>query len=303
MMKETTFYKTKMGAPGHLYPFHHVEIDDYWSGVYGGWRSVVAEMLGTMLYVFASAGLSIACNTFSLQWADFHQSLLIIALGDGLAFMCMVFACQRLSGGHLNPAITWAALITRRIGILKGLSYMLAQVGGGLLGALLISAATPDNFHGRLGSHFWDADLTKFDGFLLITTLTGFLVFVVFATEFDPHNIGKLAPIPIGLTLAFCNLIGYVFVGPSVNPARTLGTAVVYGTYDRMWVFWVAPAAGSTIAALLYTVLFLTREIPAPEVVTTGPLDLKYSTTTAYSTNTAYTVPTETTRLMGSGTV
>jgi glycerol uptake facilitator-like aquaporin len=83
---------------------------------------------------------------FDTKESDFHRSLLVIALGDGFAFMCFVFAFQRLSGGHLNPAVTWAALVTRRIGVMKGIAYMLAQVGGGILGALLLSAATPDTY-------------------------------------------------------------------------------------------------------------------------------------------------------------
>jgi len=277
-----------------------VEIDDYWAGVYSGWRSVLAEGLGTMMYVFASAGLAIATNTFDFKEADFHRTLLITALGDGLAFMCFTFAFHRLSGGHLNPAITWGALITRRIGFLRGLAYILAQVGGGLLGALLIAGATPEIYHGRLGSHFWDSNLSNFDGFLLITTLTAFLVFVVFACQFDPQNIGKLAPLPIGFTVVFVNLVGYVFVGPLLNPARTLATAVVYGTYTNIWVYWAAPAAGSTIAALLYVVLFLTR--PIPVVMVDAPGISKYS---SYTTNGSYTtnVPTETTHLVGAPTV
>jgi len=296
---------TRMGELVHLYPFHHVEIDDYWSGLYGGWRGVFAEMLGTMMYVFASAGLYIATNTFMFKEDDFHRSLLTIALGDGLAFMCLLFAFQRLSGGPLNPAITWAALITRRIGILKGVAYMLAQVAGGLLGALLISAATPDNYHGRLGAHFWDVDLSDFDGFLLISVLTAFLVFVVFATQFDPHNIGKLAPLPIGFTVAIANLVGYVFVGPPVNPARTLGTAVVYNTYNHIWVYWAAPAVGSTIAALIYVVLFLTRTFAITNEELVIPATNSTSKYATYANAPTYTttVPTESTRLMGSGTV
>lgn len=270
-----------------LYPFHHVEVHDYWDGVYGGWRSVLAEMLGTMMYVFASAGVSIASNTFDFKEADFHRSLLIIALGDGLAFMTFVFAFQRLSGGHLNPTTTWGALITRRIGLLKGIVYILAQIGGGMIGALLIAASTPNAYHGRLGSHFWDTSLSNFNGFLLITVLSGFYVMVVFSTQFDPHNVGKLSALPIGLTVVFVNLIGYVFVGPLLNPARTLATAVVYGTYDHMWVFWAAPAVGSTIAALLYTLLFLTRPFTAETDILISPV-----TTTKF--NTAYTaVPTD----------
>jgi len=300
-----TWYRvrTLVGAPVNLYPFHHVEIDDYWTGLYGGWRSVFAEMFGVMMYVFASAGLAITTNTFDFKGADYHRTLLLLSLGDGLAFMCFVFATQHLSGGQLNPAITWAALITRRIGILKGLAYMLAQAAGGILGALLVEAATPDNYHGRLGSTFWDATLSDFDGFLLIAVLTGFLVFVVFATQFDPQNIGKLAPIPIGFTVVFINLVGYVFVGPPVNPARALATAVTYNEYHHMWIYWLAPAAGSTIAALIYVLFFLTRPFPAASDVV---IPAKYPTTTYATTTTGYatSVPTETTRLMGgTGTV
>lgn len=282
-----------------LYPFHHVEVEDYWDGVYGGWRAVLAEMLGTMMYVFASAGVAIATNTFDFKEADFHRSLLILAFGDGLAFCVFVFTFMRLSGGHLNPTITWAAIITRRIGLMKGVAYILAQIGGGLLGALLISGSTPDNYHGRLGSPFWDASLSNFTGFLLITCLCGFLIMVVFSTQFDPQHIGKLAPLPIGLTVIFADLVGYVFVGPFLNPARALATGIVYGSYGHMWVYWAAPAVGSTIAALLYALLFLTRPFPAAtDVVIT-------SNVAAPKTYSSYTtvVPSETTRLVGTPTV
>jgi len=279
-----------------LYPFHHVHVEDYWDGVYGGWRAVIAELLGTLMYVFCSAGVAIATNTFDFVEADYHRSLLIIALGDGLAFTTFVFAFMRLSGGHLNPAITLSAMITRRIGFMKGIAYMLAQVCGGILGALLICGATPDRYHGRLGSTFWDTSLSNFNGFLLITVLVAFLIMVVFTTQFDPQHIGKLAPLPIGLTVVFADLVGYVFVGPFLNPARALATSIVYNSYGHMWVYWAAPATGATIAALLYALLFLTRPFPAHDDVLITPA----ATTKTY---TSYAVPAETTRLVGTPTV
>jgi len=278
-----------------LYPFHHVEVEDYWDGVYGGWRAVIAELLGSMMYVFCSVGVAIAINTFDILEPDYHRSLLIVALADGLAFTAFVFAFHRLSGGHLNPTITWGAIITRRIGFMKGIAYILAQVIGAILGALLITGATPDRYHGRLGSAFWDASLSNFSGFLLITVLCGFLVMVVFATQFDPQHIGKLAPLPIGLTVIFTDLVGYVFVGLFLNPARALATSIVYGSYEHMWVYWAAPAVGSTIAALLYVLLFLTRPFPARD-------DILLPTETTQKTYTSY-VPSETSRLVGTPTV
>jgi len=279
-----------------LYPFHHVVLDDNWDGVYGGWRAIVAEFLGSLMYVFCSIGVAVATNTFDFKNADLHRSLLIVALGDGLAFTVFVFAFMRLSGGYLNPAITWGAIITRRIGLMKGIAYILAQVTGGILGALLILGSTPDAYHGRMGSTFWDTSLSNFNGFLLITVLTAFLVMVVFTTQFDPQHIGKLAPLPIGLTVIFADLVGYVFVGPLLNPARALASSIAYGSWDHQWVYWVAPIVGATIASLLYTLLFLTRPFPAHD-------DIIIPTTPIAKTYTSYTVPTENSRLVGTPTV
>jgi len=270
----------------YLYPFHHVELDDSWTGVHSGWRAIIGELIGTMLYVFISCGVIIATNTFAL--AQPVQSILVIALGNGLAFISLAFAFYNLSGGLLNPATTWGALITRRIGVMRGIAYMIAQVLGSMLGALLISAATPSEYHSRLGALFWEESLSSFSGFLLEAVLTFILVFVVFATYFDPVGLGKLAPLPIGLTVTFGYFIGWVFVGPPMNPARALGTAVVFGTYDHMWVYWAGPFAGATVAALLYTLLFISRPIPAVASAVK---------TTSYTVD-PIVVPTENTRLI-----
>jgi len=245
----------------HLYPFHHVEVDDYWSGISSGWRAIISELLGTLLYTFVAAGVGIASNTYQSQFPWFQHNILMVALAEGLAYTAIVFACFELSGGHINPATTWGALITRRIGVLRGLAYIISQCVGAMLGALLASWATPEAYHGRLESHFWLENLSNLNGFLLQATLTFFLVFVVFATYFDPLGPKKLAPLPIGLTVVIGYLVGWVFVGPPMNPARVLGTAVVNGTYDHLWVYWAGPIAGSTVASLLYLVLFMTRPI------------------------------------------
>jgi len=274
----------------YLYPFHHVELDDTWTGVHSGWRAIIAELLGTLLYTFVSCGVTIATNTMAV--AQPIHSLLVIALGNGLAFTSLAFAFYQLSGGLLNPATTWGALITRRIGVMRGLAYMIAQVLGSMLGALLASAATPAEFHSTMSGVFWEESLSNFSGFLLEAMLTFFLVFVVFATYFDPVGLGKLAPLPIGLTVSFGYFIGWVFVGPPMNPARALGSAVVFGTYDHMWVYWAGPFAGATVAALLYTLLFISRPIAAREEV------VKTST---YST--PGVLPTESSRLINSHTI
>jgi len=275
----------------NLYPFHHVEVDDTWLGVHSAWRAVIAEMMGTLLLVFISSAVSIASNTFTFHQPGFAHTVLLISLANGLAYTSLVFAFYHLSGGHLNPATTWGALITRRMGIMRGIAYIVAQVIGAILGALLAAAATPAAFHGRMGAHFWEQNLSNFNGFLLEAMLTFLLVLVVFATYYDPVGLGHLAPLPIGLTVLFGYLVGYVFVGTPMNPARALGTAIVYGTYDHMWVYWVGPIVGSTLAALMYTLLFISRPVAVTD----------YVKTSAYVTPSSPVVPVETTRLISPG--
>jgi len=273
----------------HLYPFHHIELDDYWSGVHTSWRALFAELIGSLLYTFISAGVSIAGNALG-DTQTFQHSLLVVALGNGLAFTSLVFAFYHLSGGHFNPATTWGAIITRRMGLMRGIAYMMAQVAGSILGALLITAATPHEFHGSM-EHFWEESLSTFGGFLLQAMLTFFLVFVVFATYYDTVGLGNLAPLPIGLTVTFGYLVGYVFVGHPMNPARVLATAIVYGNYHHMWVYWAGPFAGATVAGLLYMLLFISRPVGTDSLIKTSGYPIAAE-------------PTETSRLIpGVGTV
>jgi glycerol uptake facilitator-like aquaporin len=102
----------------------------------------------SLLFIFIILALNV--SRFDFKNADLHRSLLVVALGDGLAFTVFVFAFMRLSGGYLNPAITWGAIITRRIGLMKGIAYILAQVVGGILGALLVLGSTPDAYHKKI---------------------------------------------------------------------------------------------------------------------------------------------------------
>jgi MIP family channel proteins len=294
------FRTTNVPPHRHLYPFHHVEIDDTHRGLISEWRAIAAELIGTLLFVFVSTAVAIATNTFFYPDGDddyprrFAFSLMPIALANGLTFGALVWSLYHLSGAHLNPAITWGALITRRIGIMRGVAYILAQVVGAILGALLAAAATPTAYHGRLGSHFWDETLSNFNGFLLELMLTLILVFVVFATMFDPVTTGRHAAWGIGSIVAIGYLCGWPFVGPPMNPARALGTAIAYGTYDHMWVYWLGPLAGATLAALLYTVFFLTRTIAT--TTTTSPFVEEKPAATV-----APTVPTEHTHLLPTG--
>jgi len=251
-----------MYSPLRYYPFHSFLVDDSLSSWSRSWRSIIAELLGTMLFTFASGTAVVATNTLTDSPAG---AVLLVALASGFAYMALVFNFWNLSGGHLNPCVTWATLISRRIGACKGVAYLLAQFAGGMLGGLLVLAATPQSDQGFIGSKLWNDNLSSFSGYLLETLVSFLLVHTFFATAFDSVGMGRLAPLAIGLVQTFSYLLTWRFTGPCANPARLLGIAVVTGQYHHLWVYLSAPFVGSTLATLLYIILFGTRHVNVSE--------------------------------------
>jgi len=246
-----------------FYPFHSIEVDDSIAQWSKSWRGILAELLGTMLFTFISGAAVVAANT--IPESPF-AGVLMVSLASGLAYMVLIFNFWNLSGGHLSPAVTFGAMVGRRIGVMKGIVYIAAQCAGGILGALLVVAATPQADQGHIGMHIWSENLSNFNGFLLETLVTFLLVHTFFATSFDSVGMGRLSPIPIGFVLTLGYILTWRFTGPTTNPARTLGIAIVTGHYHHQWVYWLAPLTGSTLAALLYALIFMTRPIRTEEL-------------------------------------
>jgi aquaporin TIP len=182
------------------------------------------------------------------------------ALAHGLAITLLVAATANISGGHINPAVTFGAWITGKISLIKGLMYVLAQLIGAVIGALLLTAVTPEGAQGNLGSHGLGAGISVGGGLLAEIILTFVLVFVVFATAIDPKGLGSLAPIAIGLAVLVDHLLGVPVTGAGMNPARSFGPAVVAGAWENHWIFWAGPLIGAAIAALVYEFVFLRRK-------------------------------------------
>ena len=227
---------------------------------YEAWRSTFAEFIATMLFVFVGAGSVVV--TGSLTDGELTAARLIaIAMGHGLAITLLVYATANLSGGHINPAVTFAAALTRKISTTKGAMYIGAQLTGAATGALLLKLSLPDLLEGNLGAHTLGPDVTITMGILMEIVLTFVLVFVIFATAFDPEGMGRLAPLAIGLTVLVGHIVAVPLTGASMNPARSFGPAVVEGVWGNHWVYWAGPVIGGAIASLVYQVVFLGRPI------------------------------------------
>jgi aquaporin TIP len=192
----------------------------------------------------------------------------LIALAHGLAIALLVSATANISGGFVNPAVTFGAAIAGKLKVSTALFFIAAQLVGAVLGALLLKAvlAGPAEL-GHLGAHGINTTLledqvggTAFAGVIVEAILTFVLVFVVFATAIDPKGPKHLAPMAIGLAILVDHLVGIPLTGASMNPARSFGPALVANYWHDLWIYFVGPALGGGAAALVYEYVFLNRE-------------------------------------------
>jgi len=224
------------------------------------WRAVLAELIGTLLFVFVGAGsVVVVTGVIGVSPGDDVAALTAIALAHGLAIAVVVAGTAKISGGHVNPAVTFGAVITGRMKLSTGVLYGGAQLTGAVIGALLLEAAVVGDVEGSLGAH--SLNLGALDGegggVLVEAVLTFVLVFTVFATAIDPRGLANLAPIAIGLAVLVDHFVGVPLTGASMNPARSFGPALVADVWDNHWVYWVGPLAGGGIAALAYYLTFM----------------------------------------------
>ena len=222
------------------------------------WRSTFAEFIATLLFVFLGAGTVVI--TGALTGGELTTTRLVtIALAHGLAISLLVFATAHISGGHINPAVTFAAMLTKKISAVRGLMFVVAQLVGAASGALLLLGTIPDAADTTLGAHALGPGVTIGMGLLMEIVITFALVFVVFATAVDSGGMGNLAPIAIGLIVLVDHLVAVPITGASMNPARSFGPSLVAGEWVDHWIYWVAPLLGGAVAGLLYQFVFINR--------------------------------------------
>ena len=222
------------------------------------WRATLAEFVATLLFVFIGAGSVVA--TGALTNGELTAArLLVIALAHGFAIAILAYATANISGGHINPAVTFAAWLTKNISTARAMMFVLAQLVGAVAGALLLLAAIPDAADTNLGAHALGPGVSIGTGFVMELVVTFALVFVIFATAVDSGGMGNLAPLAIGLTVLVDHLLAVSITGASMNPARSFGPALVAWEWADHWIYWIAPLAGGVLAGLVYQFSFINR--------------------------------------------
>ena len=211
--------------------------------------ALVAEFVGTFALVFVGAGAG----------ALGIGGLVGVALAHGLTLACFVYAYGHLSGTHVNPAVTFGAWIAGALDARRAVSYGVFQIAGGIAAALALRYVLGGAI-GGLGATTLASNLviagervtvTPAAGFVVEAILTFFLVNTVLHCAVA-GKAGHMAGLAIGLTLAFSILMGGPLTGASLNPARTLGPAVVTGNFADLWVYLAGPLTGGALAAVLY---------------------------------------------------
>ena len=226
------------------------------------WRVSLAELIGVFLFVFIGAGTWMITGALT-GGAMSMERLLVIALAHGLTITILMAAIGHISGGHINPAVTFAAMLTKRVTMMQGVATIIAQLAGAALAALvlgsLFSTASGGGIGegaGTLGAHALGAGVEPLEGLLMEIILTAILVFVFFGAAMDKRGVGNVAAIVIGLAVVVDHLLGVAITGASMNPARSFGPALIAGAWDNHWVYWAGPAIGAALAGYGYRYLF-----------------------------------------------
>jgi len=248
-------------------PRIRIDEDDMWQAL---WRSGVSEFFATMIFVFIGCGSVVATQatlgTNSIQ----IPSLTLISLAHGFCIMVMVYTVGEISGGHINPAVTWATFITGKISLLRASIYWFSQFLGAMVGAGLLKGLIPPEIPTGLGCHSLNQYLSPGQGLGAEIVFTFIFIFVVFATAISPfvgkvaplsggseYGPGKLTPFAVGMTILILHTVGIPLTGASMNPARSFGPAVVANCWANHWIYWIGPLIGSTLAAGIAQLLFL----------------------------------------------
>jgi aquaporin Z len=219
-------------------------------------KALTAEFLGTFALVFIGGG-AVVMDTAS----GGQVGMVGVALAHALVLSVMVTATLPISGGHLNPAVTFALWIARKISARGAFFYVVAQLLAALLAGFSLKWLLPPTAGATTayGLPRVSPELNFAQAVVLEAIFTLFLVSAVFGTAVSPHA-PKVGGFGIGLVLLFAILVGGPLTGAAMNPARAWGPAVAAGDWHAQAVYWVGPLLGAAIAALLWVVLLLPGE-------------------------------------------
>ena len=231
-----------------------------------GLAAYLAELIGTLLLVFFITSVVVLYVSTGGQ-AQFGTDFAVVGLVHAFLLFGLIVMFGVVSGGHFNPAITLAAAVIRRISPLDAAIYVLAQLSGGVLGALLTKALLLDEGRAtQYGSLEVSAILgSAFRGSIIEAIGTFVLVLVVLTAVYSEKSFKEWAPLAIGMTLGFIVMVGGPLTGAGYNPARWFGPALVANNWTDVWAYIVGPIVGALAAAGVYRFVLEPGGLPPTE--------------------------------------
>jgi aquaporin Z len=237
-------------------------------------RKLLAEFIGTFLLVFLAVGAAVfgISAVVGQDKMGPGAGVVGVALAFGLVLLGIAYAFGPVSGAHVNPAVTLAMLVGRRLPASEAIGYWIAQFLGAIAGAavlkLFVSSFGVTDYTGALGTNSYNNGAINMAGaFVLEMLLTAAFVLVILLVTERVAAPG-FAGLAIGLALTLVHIVGIPLTGTSVNPARSLGPALFQGgeALSQVWLFILAPLVGALIAVVLWKLTRTVEEMPASEV-------------------------------------
>ncbi|XP_042507037.1 aquaporin PIP2-4-like isoform X2 [Macadamia integrifolia] len=229
------------------------------------YRALIAEFIATLLFLYITVLTVIG---YKSQTDPNHNGdecggvgILGIAWAFGGMIFILVYCTAGISGGHINPAVTFGLFLGRKVSLIRAVMYMLAQCFGAICGVGLVRGFQRGHYVRYGGGANEIADgYSKGVGLAAEIIGTFVLVYTVFSATDPKRNardshVPVLAPLPIGFAVVMVHLATIPITGTGINPARSLGAAVIYNkdkAWDDQWIFWVGPFIGAAIAAFYH---------------------------------------------------
>ncbi|XP_009613493.1 probable aquaporin TIP1-1 [Nicotiana tomentosiformis] len=222
----------------------------------GTLKAALAEFICTLIFVFAGQGSGMAFNKLSVDGTATPSGLISASIAHAFGLFVAVSVGANISGGHVNPAVTFGAFVGGNITLFRGILYIIAQLLGSTVACFLLEFATGGM---STGAFALSAGVSVWNAFVFEIVMTFGLVYTVYATAIDPKkgDLGVIAPIAIGFIVGANILAGGAFTGASMNPAVSFGPALVSWTWTHQWVYWAGPLVGGGIAGVVYELIFI----------------------------------------------
>ncbi|KAL5229720.1 hypothetical protein ABZP36_028496 [Zizania latifolia] len=237
-----------------------IDIDEF--RCWALYRALISEFVATLLLLYITVASVIGYKVQSSADQCDGVGVIGLAWASGGMIFVLVYGNTTISGGHINPAVTFGLMLTRKMTVLRGVLYMAAQCLGAIVGTAIVKGTMDKHAYDSNGGGANVVASGYSRGAALAAEIIGtsILVFIVFYS-IDPKlkamdsSIPLLAPLPMGFAVFAVHLATIPITGAGTNPARSLGAAVIYNhsnAWDDHWIFWVGPLGGAMAAAVYY---------------------------------------------------